>query len=73
MTDAAQTDDRPEWRALYDEAWEKFRLIALWSYRKVEAPTPASALAICHSLRFQGNMASRILAERLERACHAAH
>lgn len=46
--------------------------MALWSCRQVPNPTPADALAITRSLRVQGNLEARRLAEMIERACRAA-
>lgn len=70
--EAESQDDRPEWRRLYDEAYARFGLRALWSYQPRVDATPRSALQLCYSLRTQGNMAARRLAERLEAACRAA-
>ena len=36
-------------------------------------PTAADALAITHSLRVEGNLEARRLAEQIEQACRAAH
>jgi hypothetical protein len=38
----------------------------------VPDPTPANALAITHSLRVEGNLQARRLAEQIEQACRAA-
>jgi hypothetical protein len=46
--------------------------MALWSSRPVPNPTAADALAITYSLRVEGNMDSRRLAERIEALCRAA-
>ena len=43
-----------------------------WSGKPVPDPTPADALAITHSLRVEGNLRARRLAEEIEQACRAA-
>jgi hypothetical protein len=62
----------PEYAVLYRQAFEKFGAAALWSSKRVENPTPEDALAITHSLRVEGDLPARRLAEKIERACHAA-
>ena len=57
---------------LYHRAFEQFGASALWSSRPVADPTPEDALAITHTLRVEGNLHARRLAEQLEQACHAA-
>lgn len=57
---------------LYRRAFEEFGVSALWSSRPVANPTPADALAITRSLRVEGNLEARLLAEQIERLCHAA-
>ena len=57
---------------LYHRAFEEFGASALWSSKPVPDPTPADALAITHSLRVEGNLEARRLAEQIERLCHAA-
>ena len=69
MTESANQQE--DYVTLYNEAFEKFRMLALWSSRPVPNPTPADALAITRSLRVEGNLESRRLAERIERACRA--
>jgi hypothetical protein len=39
----------------------------------VSDPTPKDALAITHSLRVEGDLRTRHLAELIEEACRAAH
>ena len=58
---------------LYRQAFAEFGTLALWSSRAVAHPTAGDALAITESLRVQGNMASRRLAEQIEALCRAAH
>jgi hypothetical protein len=57
---------------LYHRAFAEFGASALWSSKPVPDPTPADALAITHSLRVEGNLEARRLAEQIERLCHAA-
>jgi hypothetical protein len=57
---------------LYHQAFEQFGALALWSSKPVADPTPADALAITHSLRVEGNLQARRLAEQIEQACRAA-
>lgn len=57
---------------LYLRAFQQFGSSALWSSLPVPNPTPADALAITYSLRVEGNLQARRLAEQIERACRAA-
>lgn len=57
---------------LYRRAFEEFGVSALWSSRPVPEPTPEDALAITHSLRVEGDLKARRLAELIEQACRAA-
>ena len=61
-----------ELRMLYHQAFAEHGARALWSSRPVAAPTLADALAITESLRVEGNLDARRLAERIEQACRAA-
>jgi hypothetical protein len=54
---------------LYRRAFEEYGVSALWSSRPVPNPTPADALAITRSLRVEGNMQARRLAEQIEALC----
>ena len=58
--------------SLYRRAFEEFGGSALWSSQPVPDPTPADVLAITYSLRVEGNLEARRLAEQIERACRAA-
>jgi hypothetical protein len=58
--------------SLYRLAFKDFGASALWSSKPVPEPTVADALAITRSLRVEGNLQARRLAERIERACRAA-
>ena len=71
MNDAPEQAE--DFVTLYRRAFEEFGASALWSSKPVPDPTPADALAITHSLRVEGNLAARSLAERIERACRAPH
>jgi hypothetical protein len=57
---------------LYRQAFAEFGPRALWSTRQLEHPTVAAALSITESLRVEGNLAARRIAERIEQACRAA-
>jgi len=67
---ATQPDD---YVSLYRSAFREFGVRALWNVRELEDPAPEDALVIARYLRVEGNLAARRLAERIERACHAAH
>ena len=56
---------------LYHRAFAEFKLRALWNVRELEHPTPEEALIITRSLRVEGDLNARRLAEQLERACRA--
>ena len=58
--------------ALYRQAFRDFGLRALWSSRPVAEPTIADILAITESLRVEGGVAGRRLAEQIVTACRAA-
>ncbi len=62
----------PDYVTLYRRAFEEFGAAALWSSKPAPHPTPADALAITHSLRVEGNLQARRLAEQIEQACRAA-
>jgi hypothetical protein len=64
--------NQPEFVRLYKRAFKEFGTMALWSSKPVPDPTPADALAITRSLRVEGNLEARRLAEEIEQACHAA-
>ena len=61
-----------QWVRLYRRAFELFGASALWSSRPAPDPTPADAMAITYSLRVEGNLDARRLAEEIEWACRAA-
>ena len=59
-------------RSLYRQAFSLHGTRALWSSHPVEQPTIADLLAITESLRVEGDLAARRLAEQIEQACRAA-
>jgi len=61
-----------DFATLYRRAFETFGASALWSSRPVPDPTPADALAITRSLRVEGDLKARRLAEQIEQACRRA-
>jgi hypothetical protein len=64
--------EKPEdFATLYRRAFAAFGATALWSSRPVPEPTPADALAITRSLRVEGDLRARRLAEQIEKACRA--
>ncbi len=64
--------NKRDFASLYRRAFEEFGASTLWSSRPVPDPTPADALAITQSLRVEGNLKARRLAEEIEQACRAA-
>jgi len=64
--------DTPEFVVLYRRAFAEFGAAALWSSSAVVEPTVEDALAITQSLRVEGNLKARLLAEQIEQACRAA-
>ena len=65
--------EKPEdFATLYRRAFEDFGASALWSSRPVPNPTPEDALAITHTLRVEGDLWARRLAEQIEHACRNA-
>lgn len=59
--------------SLYRQAFAEYRAFCLWNMRMLDDPPPEAALLVARALRFEGNRQARFLAERIERACHAAH
>jgi hypothetical protein len=62
---------QPEFESLYHRAFADFKLRALWNVRELEHPTAEEALVITRSLRVEGDLNARRLAEQIERACRA--
>jgi hypothetical protein len=72
-TDKANTESASQdFEALYHRAFAEYGTHALWNLREFEHPTAEQALVITKSLRVEGNLRARSLAEEIERACHAA-
>jgi hypothetical protein len=67
---AAETED---YVALYRRAFKEFGVRALWNVRQFENPGLEDALSITRTLRIEGDLKARRLAEHIERACRAAH
>jgi hypothetical protein len=68
-----ETGAQPQdFAALYHRAFADFKLRALWNVRELEHPTAEEALLITHSLRVEGDLKARRLAEQIEQACRAA-
>jgi len=57
---------------LYHRAFDEFGTRALWNWRHLEQPTVTQVLSVAESLRVEGNLAARRLAEQIEQACRAA-
>jgi hypothetical protein len=68
-TENEQTEDIV---TLYRRAFKDYGASALWSSRPVPDPTCEDALAITRSLRVEGDLGARRLAEQIEKACRAA-
>jgi hypothetical protein len=62
---------QPDYVTLYRQAFAEYRAHALWNFRVFEAPSPEDALVVARSLRIEGDLAARRLAEQIEQACHA--
>lgn len=69
----SEAEKPPDFAKLYHRAFAEYGASALWSSKPVPDPTPEDALAITYSLRVEGNLQARRLAEQIEQACHAAH
>jgi hypothetical protein len=61
-----------EFENLYHRAFADYKLRALWNVRELEHPSPEEALTITRTLRVEGDLSARRLAEEIERACRAA-
>jgi len=64
--------DPEDFVSLYRLAFKQYGASALWSSRPVPEPTCEDALAITGSLRVEGDLNARRLAEQIEKACRAA-
>ncbi len=65
--------EQEDFASLYRRAFSEYGASALWSSRAVSDPMPEDALAITHSLRVEGDLRARRLAELIEEACRAPH
>jgi hypothetical protein len=61
-----------DFATLYHRAFADYKLRALWNVRELEHPTAEEAMLITRSLRVEGDLNARRLAEQIERACRAA-
>jgi len=68
----AENIQTPDFEALYHRAFAEFGAIALWNVREIDHPSPEEALVITRSLRIEGDLRARSLAEEIERASRAA-
>lgn len=69
-------NDKPmaseDFTSLYRRAFQEYGCRALWNVRELANPSPKDALAITSSLRLEGDLKARRLAEQIEQACCAA-
>jgi hypothetical protein len=72
MSGNAQSGVQDDWKALYREAFRRYKGMCLWNMRELSEPSAGVALATARQLRYEGDMEARRLAERIERAVHAA-
>ena len=61
-----------DFASLYRRAFREYGGRALWNVRELENPSPYDAMAITGSLRVEGDLIARRLAEQIEEACRAA-
>jgi hypothetical protein len=66
-----QTTQPDDFVSLYRRAFKEYGASALWSSSPAPDPTCEDALAITRSLRVEGDLNARRLAERIEKACRA--
>jgi len=66
------TKSSEDFASLYRRAFREHGCRALWNIRELENPSPEDALAITPSLRVEGDLSARRLAEQIEKACRAA-
>lgn len=69
---STESEKLEDFGTLYRRAFQDFGASALWSSRPVQNPTPEDALAITSSLRLEGDLRARRLAEQIEEACRRA-
>ena len=63
---------QPNFESLYRQSFAEFKLRALWNVRELEHPTAEQAFAITRSLRVEGDLNARRLAQHLEEATQSA-
>lgn len=68
-----KSTEQEDFVTLYRRAFKDFGAMALWNVRELEDPGLEDALVVARCLRFEGNLAARRLAERIERTCRVAH
>ncbi|MGO8942643.1 MAG: hypothetical protein ACLQJ7_03075 [Syntrophobacteraceae bacterium] len=66
---STETEQTEDFVSLYRRAFKEYGASALWSSRPAPDPTCEDALAITRSLRVEGDLKARYLAERIEKAC----
>ena len=69
---STETEQTEDFASLYRRAFKEYGASALWSSRPAPDPTCEDALAITRSLRVEGDLNARRLAEQIEKACRAA-
>jgi len=68
---STETEQTTGFATLYRRAFKDYGASDLWSSRPVPDPTCEDALAITRSLRVEGDLRARRLAEQIEQACCA--
>jgi hypothetical protein len=63
--------EHQDFASLYRRAFQDYGTSALWSSRAVPDPSREDAMAITRSLRVEGDLRARRLAELIEEACRA--
>jgi hypothetical protein len=66
---STETEQTEDFVSLYRRAFKEYGASALWSSRPASNPTCEDALAITRSLRVEGDLNARRLAERIEKSC----
>jgi hypothetical protein len=69
---STETEQTEDFVSLYRRAFKEYGASALWSSRPAPDPTCEDALAITRSLRVEGDLNARRLAEQIEKTCRAA-
>jgi hypothetical protein len=58
--------------SLYQRAFARYGVHALWNKKQLDHPTAEDALVIARALRREGDRGARQLAEAIEEACRAS-